>query len=148
MIILLLLSLAHLHVVTAYDPDSQFTISALSRLEDVGIPILTVLNTNIQVLQQVLSTFVENVYMYTHPTSLLTAWLSCDDISSHCSATWTNLLLVVCRLNLDEIAGQIKTYLSRAIKQEDNYSDSEVSKAEFESENESESNKPDSEAEG
>ena len=100
------------HTVTSYDPDSLFTMSALSRLEGVGIPILTSLETNIQLLQHVLS-FIPTSHTYTQSTSLLDAWLSCHSgVSSHISPTWKNLLLIIRLLNLDDLAQRMETYLS------------------------------------
>lgn len=101
---------------TPYDPDSLFTMSALSRLECIGIPVMTSLsNIKIQLLQDMLSIIIPNAYVYTHPTSLLNAWLSCD-VSSHTS-TWKSLLLIIRLLNLDDLAQRMETYLSEAKKE-------------------------------
>ena len=101
---------------TSYDPDSQFTMSCLSRLESIGIPVITSLsNIKIELLQQFFSIVVPNAHVYTHPTSLLNAWLS-RDVSSHTS-TWKNLLMIIRLLNLDDLAQRMETYLSEAKKE-------------------------------
>lgn len=130
-----------LHAVTPYDPDNQFTISALSRLDDVGIPVITSLNTTFQPLQQTLSTYIPNAHIHTHPTSLLDAWLSYSDCVFSCpTPTWKNLLLIIHNLNLHVLYQQVETYLSEeAAGREDLYSDSGMSEAGFETENETKS---------
>ena len=100
--------------VVAYDPDSQFTMSALSRLNDVGIPVLTFLNTKIQLLQQILSAPVPDAYIYTQSASLLNAWLS-SGMLSRLPSSWRNLLLIIRLLNLDELAQRMETYLSTGV---------------------------------
>ena len=111
--------------------------SALSHLEDVGIPVMTVVDTYIRLFQQILSTaaIIPDAYTYTQSTSLLSAWLSCG-VSSHLSPTWKNLLLIICSLNLDDLAQRIETYLSEGTDLEEQQSDSEMSEAESESNSE------------
>ena len=112
--------------VTSYDPDSQFTLSALFQLEGVGIPVMTVLNNNIQFVQKVLSTFVPNVFAYTYATSLFNTWLSYHWFSS-LRPTWRNLLLIIRLLNLDDLAKRMEIYLSAgATDLEEQHSDSKA----------------------
>ena len=100
-------------VVTSYDPYSQFTMSALSQLKDVGIPVMFSLDTKIQLLQQIFSTLVPDAYAHTQSKSLLNDWLS-SGMSSCLLPTWKNLLLIIRLLNLDELAQRMETYLSGA----------------------------------
>ena len=100
-----------LHVVTSYDPDMQFSISALSRLEGIGIPVMTSLEINTPLLQHFLSTFVPDAYTYIHLESLLNAWLS-SGVFSSLRPTWRNLLLIIRLLNQDDLAQRMESYLS------------------------------------
>ena len=99
-----------MNVVTSYDPDSQFTMSALSRLEGVGIPVLTFLFSNIYHFQRVLSVLIRHLSTFRDGTSLLNAWLS-SGVLSRLPPTWRNLLLIIRLLNLDELAQKMETYL-------------------------------------
>ena len=102
--------------------DSQFTLSALSQLEGVGIPVITSLNTNAQPLCEVLSTLISNVPS-SNDTAVLNAWLVYGvHVFSPFPPTWRNLLLVICRLSLDDLAKQIINYLSETIDQEELHS--------------------------
>ena len=103
---------------TSYDPDSLFTMSALSRLEGVGIPIMISLNSNIQLLQQVLSTFVPNADTIDDAASLLYACFF-ESVLKHLrfSPTWKNLLLIIRFLNLDELAEQMETYFGGVMEE-------------------------------
>ena len=123
-----------MHAVTSYDPDSQFTTSALSRLEGVGIPVITSLNNNAY-FQQVLSVLIPHLSAFADATSLLNAWLL-SGVLYRLPPTWKNLLLIIRLVNLDELAQRMETYLNVGIDQEEQYSDSEVSEAERESKSE------------
>ena len=101
---------------TSYDPDSRSTTAALSRLEGVGIPVITFLNVSVRLLQRVLNTFVPNVYIYADTKSLLNAWSS-PGASSDLPPTWNNLLLIIHHLNLHDLALKMETYLSGATKE-------------------------------
>ena len=117
-----------------YDPDSQFTISALSRLEDVGIPVITSLNTKIQILHRVLSLFVPNVTIFTNfkdTITLFDTWLH-SNLLSDLPPTWKYLLLIIRLLNLDELAQRMETFLSGATDQEEQHATSELSEIEIE----------------
>ena len=123
---------------TSYDPDSQFTASALSRLEGLGIPVITSLNMNTQRLRDVLGTFI-NVRS-SNDTAVLNAWLVHG--SSCLLPTWRNLLKIIRLLKLDELAQQINTYLMDREEQhsalaESICEDAELLTAEEESEAES-----------
>ena len=87
--------------------------SALSRLDGVGIPVMVALNSNIELLQQVLSAFVPNAHTIDDAASLLYACFF-ENILGHLrlSPVWKNFLLVIRLLNLDDLAEQIETYFS------------------------------------
>ena len=100
---------------TSYDPDVHFTISALSRLEDIGIPVIMALNANIQLLQ----ILVPCTYALTTPTlsTLLSVWLLYS--ASNClSPTWRNLLTIIYLLNVDDLAQRMEAYLSGIVMKE------------------------------
>ena len=107
-----------LQTVTSCDPDSQFTTLALSRLKGVGIPVMTSLNANIQLLQQVLVTFVPDTYIYTDTKSLLQVWLSYG-VSCRLPPTWKNLFLIIRLLNLNDLVQRMESYLSGATDREE-----------------------------
>ena len=109
--------------------------SALFRLEDIGVPVITSLNTKFQPLQQTLSMYnIPNIHNYTNPISLLKAWLS-HGMST--PPSWKNLLQIVRYLHLDDLAQGMETCLYKGTGREDLCSDSGVSEAEFVTENES-----------
>ena len=91
--------------VTPYDPDSQFTMKALSQLETSGIPVLSSLDI-MKSFQQFLGLSEPTTYT---PALVLDSWLRG---LSNVPPTWKNLLLIICQLNLDSLAQQIETYLS------------------------------------
>ena len=126
-----------MHVVTSYNPDSQFTTSALSRLEDVGIPVMTALNNSVNFFRQILGVLRSISYPSAFPnaTSVLSAWLF-SGMFSRLLPTWKNLLLIIRLLNLDDLAQRIETYLSGVTDQGERYSGSGLSEAERESKGE------------
>ena len=126
-----------MHAVTSYNQDSQFTTSALSRLEGVGIPVMTSLNNSVNFFQQILGVLRSISYPSAFPnaSSVLNAW-SLSGIPSRRLPTWKNLLLIIRLLNLDDLAQRIETYLSGMTDQEERYSSSELSEAERESKGE------------
>ena len=119
----------------SYDPDGFFIVSALFRLEDINVPVISSLNTKLQALQQILGTYILNTHTYTDPISLLKAWLS-HGLSSSFSPSWKNLLLIVGQLNLDDLAQKMEACLSQGADQEDRYSDSGISEPEVMADNE------------
>ena len=116
-------------IVASYDPDSQFTMSALSRLEDVGIPVMTSLFVNTYLFRQVLSVIIPYLSVFYDTPLLLNAWISYG-MSSSLPPTWKNLLLIIRLLNLGELAQQVETYLSGSI--EEQHSEIETIKSERE----------------
>ena len=92
--------------------------SALSRLEGVGIPVLASLNANTSFFQQVLSVFAPHLSAAFHDaSSLLDAWLS-SGVLCYLPPTWKSLLLIIRFLNLDELAQWMETYLSGSIEEQ------------------------------
>ena len=92
-----------------YDPDSQLTMSALSRMKGAGIPVITSLDTlsNVQFLRHIA---LLSIYPFSDILSVLHAWLS--PTLSRLPPTWRNLLLIIRLLNLDDLAKRIESYLS------------------------------------
>ena len=90
-----------MHAVPAYDPDSQFSVGALSRLEAAGIPVLTELEK-------------------------VGDWSLSADTTSHKAfddmwfskklgtrpPTWRSLYEVLRELDLEELSQEIEEYLS------------------------------------
>ena len=99
------------HAVTFYDPDSQFTMSALYRLVGVGITVIASLNSSSIFFQQVLSVFIPHLSAFHDASSLLNAWVL-SDVVHRLPPTWRNLFLIVRLLNLHELAQRMETYLS------------------------------------
>jgi hypothetical protein len=120
--------------VALYDPDGLFTISALCKLEDIDVPVITSLNTNFQALQL----HIQSAHACTDPISLLKAWLF-HGVSSYLSPSWKNLLQIIRDLNLEELAKRMETHLSGGTRQDNQCSDSGMSEAEFKTDNEAES---------
>ena len=87
-----------------YDPDSQFTTSALSRLEAAGIPVITSL--------QNVDGKMANAIGAAHLSSLdamLEWWVSGG--TSPVPPTWRSLYGVLRELDLEELAQEIQDYL-------------------------------------
>ena len=108
--------------------------SAVTQLENViGIPVLTSLNTKVQILHEVLSLFVPNVSTFTNfndTKALLDTWLHFSALS-RLSPTWRSLLLIIRLLSLDELAKRIETYFSAGMTdQEEQHSISESDEGE------------------
>ena len=109
--------------------------SALSRLEGIGVPIETILNDNIIPIQENLSTFVKNAHTYTNSISLLGAWLT-SDVPNCRPPTWRNLFEII-QLD-DDLAQQV--HQRGAIREEDQLSiDSGISEPDSKIKKESES---------
>ena len=92
---------------TPFDPDSSFTLRAVSLLESAaGIPVMTTLSDYTHLIQNILDL----------PT---TTDLDLNGVLRHwitgkqwLSPSWRNLLLIIRLLHLDELAQRIETYLS------------------------------------
>ena len=97
--------------VTPYDPDSQFTMEALSRLVASGIPVLSFLNTDIKSLRHTLGLSEPAIHTLDNPGLVLNSWMR-GFSKLNVLPTWKNLLLVIRKLNLDKVARQIESYLS------------------------------------
>ena len=94
--------------------------AALSRLESIGIPVMTSLFANIDLFQQVLNVLIPHLSIFHDHTSLLNAWLS-SGVLSRLPPTWKSLLLIIHLLNLDELAQRMETYLSGAVVTEEQH---------------------------
>ena len=93
--------------------------SAVSRLEDVGI---LAMNSNAQLFRQVyniIMILVPNVSTYTRSTSLYKALYA---VFYRLPPTWKNLLLAFRLLNLNDLAQRMEIYLSGATDREEKHS--------------------------
>ena len=91
-----------------YDPDSRFTMSSLTRLEEVGIKVVTALRDNIEYLKRKLG--LPAAYSI---SSMVEQWE--DDVLSSQEApppmTWRSLLHILSQgMNLKELSQQIGDY--------------------------------------
>ena len=103
-----------------YDPDSQFTTTVLFYMEEVGIPVMSSLDTNFKHLQKFLSPCIIRAHTYTTTSSLLDTWLSYDSNAfCYLPPTWRNLLMIIRLLNLDDLAQRMETCLSRVTDQKE-----------------------------
>ena len=92
-----------------YDPDSRFTMEALSRLEANGIPVLSSQNINMRSFRHFLGLSEMTIHALDSLASILNTWLSGF---SNVPPTWNNLFLVIHQLNVSNLVQQIETYLS------------------------------------
>ena len=98
---------------TPFDPDSSFTLRAVSLLESAaGIPVMTTLSDythhikNILGLQMITSLDLKVVLYY---------WISGKP---WLPPSWRNLLLIIRQLHQDELAQRMETYLSASATEE------------------------------
>ena len=96
--------ISYSHAVSPYNPDSQFTIKALSRLEATGIKIDTSLYGLHTKLVDILG-----VDKSLSVSEAISEWVSGR---SHHPPTWRRLLDVLRKLDLVELSQQIEDYLS------------------------------------
>ena len=103
----------HFPNAVTFNPDNQFTMEALSRLEEFGITYLRELEAYKQSLQSVIE--IEVVELPTELNSLLNMWLQ-GRASLH--PTWRHFLWVLREIKLNHLADQIEACLSGvAVKQ-------------------------------
>ena len=88
---------------SAYNPDSQFSKGALSRLEAAGIPVLTSLEKVDEKLAAAIG--VQNT------SKVLKKWASGEFLSTR-PPTWRTLYEVMRELDLEELSQEIEEYLS------------------------------------
>ena len=94
-------------------------------MEEVGIPVISTLDTNFKRLQKLLSSCIMRTHTSTTTSSLLDTWLSYDSNAfCYLPPTWRNLLLIIRLLNLDELAQRMETFLSGVTdrKEQDSHS--------------------------
>ena len=101
-----------------YDPDSRFSMSALCRLENKGIPVLTALETlHRELVETAMVNFTEaaqNEYRKTQNPSdsveiVIRQWTLGD--SPGLTPTWRSLHQVLRQLGLEELSQQIEEFL-------------------------------------
>ena len=99
--------------VTPFDPESSFTLRAVSLLESAaGIPVMTTLTSYTHHIQSIL-----NLQMTTNLDlkGLLKYWIKNIQLLP---PSWRNLLLIIRQLHLDELAQRMETYLSAGATEE------------------------------
>ena len=101
-----MISLSLTHTVEAFNPDSHFNTSALSRLEAVGIPVVTSL-MNSDSAQ--LGVFIGQYWKGTYEDAMR-FWLTTPRKS--CPPSWGMLFQVLRRQGLGRLAQQIQDYLT------------------------------------
>ena len=104
-----------LSVVWSYDPDSQFSMSALCRLENKGIGVLTSLETQHMDLAEVVNIEIaEKACGYSSPRNsvefIVRQWTLGDDPTL--PPTWRSLYKVLRKLGLVELSQKIEKFLS------------------------------------
>ena len=95
------------YIAVTFNPDNQFTMKALSRLEKIGITNLRELNAHKQPLQSVIGIEIDELPMEFN--SLLNMWLQ-GRASLH--PTWRHFLWVLREIKLNHLAEQIEVYLN------------------------------------
>ena len=88
-----------------FNADSNFTMAALSQVNEAGIPLMRSLN---MCTQQMLTIFGLDSLSNLDLNTLLHIWLSCGEKAP---PTWRNLLQVIRQLHLDDLAQQVEAYL-------------------------------------
>ena len=98
---------------TPFDPDSSFTLRAVSLLESAaGIPVMTILSNYTRHIQNILGlTMIINLDL----NGVLNYWKS---NTKWLRPSWRNLLLIIRLLRLDELAQRMETYLSAGATEE------------------------------
>jgi hypothetical protein len=99
--------------VTPFDPESSFTLRAVSLLESAaGIPVMTTLSGYTLHIQNILGLpMTTNLDL----KGVLDSWI--NDIQ-WLPPSWRNLLLIVRLLHQDELAQRMETYLSAGATEE------------------------------
>ena len=90
------------HTVASFEPDS---LKALSRLEEMGVPIINKLEDYKQPLQSVIGIDELTCYLF----SILTRWLQGH---AHLRPTWRHFIWALREIHLSHLADQIEYYLS------------------------------------
>ena len=98
---------------TPFDPESSFTLRAVSLLESAAaIPVMRTLSDYIHHVQNILGlTITTNFYL----NELLDYWINGK---LWLPPLWRNLLLIVRLLHQDELAQRMETYLSAGTTEE------------------------------
>ena len=97
--------------VPSFDPESQFTMEALSRLEGVGVTIFNKLEDYKQPLQSVIGIETVDVSAELNSFSILKTWLQGH---ANIRPTWKHFIWALREIQLSHLADQIESYLSGA----------------------------------
>ena len=100
--------------VTPFDPESSFTLRAVSLLESAaGIPVMTTPSDYTEAIEK-------ELHIHVFPpnlNTLLTNWLRYPAAGSM-PPSWRNLLNTIRLLHQDELAQRMETYLSAGVTEE------------------------------
>ena len=98
---------------TPFDPDSSFTLRAVSLLESAaGIPVMTILSGYTHHIQNILGlTMTTNLSL----KGVLRHWINGEQ---WLRPLWRNLLQIIRLLHQDELAQRMETYLSAGATEE------------------------------
>ena len=111
-----MINLIHI-AVTPFDPESSFTLRAVSLLESTaGIPVMTTLSDYTRHIQNILGTGLPVLMtMNLDLNGVLSYWISAV---VWLSPSWRSLLLIVRLLHQDELAQRMENYLSAGSTEE------------------------------
>ena len=123
--------------VTPFDPDSNFTMRALTLIEAMNIPVMTGLDEyagHIRIMLGAthMASEMQRAYLMSEPFTTMTSLRSMQIFDGSkalffdwligggkLSPTWRNLLHIIREVHLDDLANQVETYLKVATKNED-----------------------------
>lgn len=96
-------------LVTTYNPESLFSMRALSFLEAAGVPVMRSFSNCTKEFRKILG-----LVSCRSPKidKLFSAWQDSIKGSVHYDPTWKNLLEIIRQLHKDDLAQQVETYLS------------------------------------
>ena len=98
---------------TSFDPESPFTLRAVSSLESTaGIPVMTTLTNHTRHIQHILGL---SLFFNADLNGVLNYWISGKP---WLPPSWRNLLLIIRLLDQDELAQRMETYLSAGATEE------------------------------
>jgi hypothetical protein len=103
--------------VTPFDPESSFTLRAVSLLESAaGIPVMRTLRDYTDIIEKELH--IHNIFP-PNLSTLLKTWLGYP-AAGNIPPSWRNLFNIIRLLHQDELAQRMETYLSVGATEEPN----------------------------
>ena len=99
------------HTVTSFEPDTQVTMKALSRLEEIGVTVFNELEDYKQPLQSVIGIEIVDLPTELNSSSILSTWLQGR---ASLRPTWRHFIWALREIHLSHLADQIELYLCEA----------------------------------